>query len=112
MRERRLLNDTAVADQRAIDVRGAHNTRRQEARVGVDGRSSLVETEFGPGVGQVQTRLKKRPDRSDVLPIPLKNICLHLALLDRRRNDVFSEIGEVIVEAFRKEDRKSTRLNS
>src|SRR4029077_18169047 len=69
-------------------------------RVCIDGSSGLVKAEFGIGIGEVETGLEKCADCSDVLPISLKNIGLHLVFIDGCWNDILAEIGEVIVEAF------------
>ena len=96
----RLLDGAAIGDQGAINLGRPHDACRQKARMGVDGCSGLVEVKFGIRIAQVEIRLEKRTDCSDVLPISLKNIGLHLVSLDGRGNDILAEIGQVIVETF------------
>ena len=66
----------------------------------VDRRPGLIKVESGIVVCQVEIGLEEGVDRSDVLPISLKNIGLHLVFIDGCWNDILAEIGEVIVEAF------------
>ena len=61
------------------------------------GAPGLLKLNFASG--SVRLRLaSKCPDRSDILPIALKDVGLHLVFFDRGRN-VFAEVREG-VEAF------------
>jgi hypothetical protein len=47
-----VFDDTAVADQGAVDIGRTDDARGQESGVGIDGSSRFVEAEFRIGVGQ------------------------------------------------------------
>ena len=71
--------------------------------MGIDRRSQAsLKLNFGIAIGQVQAGLEERADSSDVFPISLKDIGLNPVFLDGGGNDVLTEIGEVIVQAFDK----------
>src|SRR5258705_9576005 len=100
MLNRSLLDSAAIADQGTINGRRPHGACRQETCTCIDGSSRFVKPEFGIGVGQVKTRLEEGADCSNILPIPLKDIGLHLIFPDGYGNDIFAEVGKVILEAF------------
>ena len=62
------------------------------------GRGHIEEIEARQLGGHVEVRFEERTDRSDVLPIALKDVGEHAARFDRAGNDVLAEIRERIVE--------------
>ena len=68
----------------------------------VDGRLRLEEAVFGHHICEIQIRLIKRADRSDVLPVTLKDKRADMSIFDRQWNNVFPEIGHVVLQRFYK----------
>ena len=110
------LNDTANADDAPLDVRIRDNApvgddrltqsrpvdfaAGQKPRMRVNRRLGVKKTVFRNKVGQIEVRLVKRADGTDIFPIALENECTHMSILDRSRNDMFAEILQFIVQAL------------
>src|SRR5437588_1315600 len=60
----------------------------------------IEETVFRHEIGQIQICLIKSSDRSDVLPISLINKRAYMSIFNRVRNDVFSEIDQIVFQTF------------
>src|SRR5436309_15674932 len=66
----------------------------------VNRRLGLEETVFRYDIGQVQIRLVKSANRSDVLPVSLINKRADMPVFDCVWDDVFSKINQIIFQTF------------
>src|SRR5262249_10180162 len=86
------VNDAAVGNDRVVHLCAVDFRRGQEARSGEDRRAHVEKVEPRQLGGYVEIGLEKRADRSDVLPIPLKNVGEHTVCLNGAGDDVFAEV--------------------
>ena len=98
--EVRVGDDAAVGDDRLPQRCAVDFAARQKTRMRIDRRVGLKETVFRHDIGQVEIRLVKRADRSDVFPVALEDERADVPILDRRRNDVFAEIDQIVLQTF------------
>ena len=98
--DRRAGDDTPVREQGLFDHRIVDLAGRQESSPGVNRIVCVEEIELRHDFGTLQVGLVERADRADVLPVALKDVAIDIAVLDDRRNDVFAEIFQVVVEGF------------
>ena len=97
----RVGDDAAVGNDRLAQGRAVDFAAGQETRVRVDRRIGFEETVGGNQVGEVEIGFVKRADRSDVLPVAVKNVgAARCAFLNRGRNDVLAEIDEIVVQTL------------
>ena len=68
----------------------------------IDRRARFIESETWICIRQVEISLKERANRSDILPISLEDVGPHGVFPDSRRDDVFTKVGEIVVETFPK----------
>ena len=93
-----VAEDAAVGDDGVIDGRPVDLGRRHEARARVNGGGHVEEIEAGQVGREVQVGLEEGADRPDILPVTLVNVGKDLQILDRLGNDVFAEIGQVVLQ--------------
>src|SRR6188472_2260832 len=73
-------NDAAVGNDRLPQSGAVDFAPRQKAWVRIDGRGSFEKAVLRLEIGQVEVRLVKGADRSDVFPIALKNVGIDVSL--------------------------------
>src|SRR2546425_10424853 len=88
----RPVDDAAFAYHRftnltVIDLRG-----REIARPSEQWRFGVKQIERGNGRGHVEVGLVKSGDGSDVFPVAIEEICLHVVFVNASRNHFFAEI--------------------
>ena len=66
----------------------------------INWRFGVEETIFRHQIGQIQIRLVKSANRSDVFPVSLEDKRAHVSILDRLWNDVLPEIDQIIFQTF------------
>ena len=82
-----------MRDDGILDVASLNLRRGQETRGGVDGRFGVVELKVRRVLGQVQVGLEEALDGSNVLPVIVEQVRLHLgAVLRGLRDDFATEI--------------------
>src|SRR5215468_842211 len=115
---RAALNDAANADDASLQVRVRYDaavgnnrlperctidlTARQKPRMRIDRRVGFEETVFRNHISQIKISFVECADRSDVFPVTVKDKRADVPILDRRRNNVFTEIEQIALHAFDK----------
>lgn len=66
----------------------------------VDRCLRVKEVELWHHGAEVEIRLKEGADGSDVLPVTLERVALHMMSLDGCWNDVLAEVHEVVVQCL------------
>mmetsp|Transcript_13711 Transcript_13711/g.45106 ORF Transcript_13711/g.45106 Transcript_13711/m.45106 type:complete len:368 (-) Transcript_13711:407-1510(-) len=88
------LDEAAVADDGVHHLGLGHLGRREEAALGVDGGVAVVEGEVGRfALGEREVGAVKGADGSDVLPVSVKEVSLHVvAEVLRARDDLPAKV--------------------
>src|SRR5207237_8015773 len=95
VRDTAAIGDDGLPQRRAIDF-----AARQKPWVRVDRRGGVEETVLRQEIRQIEVGFVKSADRSDVLPISVKNESADISLLDRLRDDVLSKIDQIVLQAL------------
>ena len=51
-------------------------------------------------IGEIEIGFVKRAHGPDVFPVTLEDVGMDMSIFNRLRDDVFAEIGQVVVQAF------------
>src|SRR5688572_9581298 len=94
----RVVDDATVGDDGVINFCAVDFRSGQKPGPGENRRAHIEEIKLRQLRNQVQVRLEKVPDRSDVLPVSLKNIRENAVRLDGAGNDMLPEIRHGVVE--------------
>ena len=89
---RRSSDEAAVRNQAVANSAGTHASRWQKSRASKDGGSAIGELERRIRIGQSKVCIVEGFDRSDVFPIAIEQMRLHVMIFDRERKDVFAEV--------------------
>ena len=84
-----------IGDQAAANRRRFESGGRQIPGAGINWLIFGRETERRILTGQAQVRFVKRPNRSNVFPVSVKQVHLDMSAADRGRKDLFAEITVV-----------------
>src|SRR6266508_463421 len=97
MDDRSPIEDAAVGDQRIPDFAVGEFGAGQITRVGVNRRVGVEQVEFRHHRGEVEIGVVKRADGSDVFPVTVDQISLHVVHADGRREGLAAEILVLLV---------------
>src|SRR2546426_7385199 len=92
------IDDAAVRNDRVINGRAVDFRGRQKAWPREYWRAHVEKVKARQFGGHIEARLKKGPDRSDVLPVPLEHVRVNAMGVDGLGNDMLAEIGEFILQ--------------
>src|SRR5438105_2742337 len=81
-----------------INLRAVNFRAGQEARAAEDRGGHVEKIETRQLAGDVKVRFEESADGADVFPVALKDGGKDAAILDGLGDDVFAEIGELVVE--------------
>src|SRR6266496_4214090 len=96
----RIRNDAAIGNDRLPQSGSVDFASRQKTRMRIDRRLRLKKAVFRHDVSEIQIRLVKGANRSDVLPVALEDERADMSIFDRHRDNVISEIGQVVLQRF------------
>ena len=99
----------AVRDDGILHVALLNLGRGEEAGRGVDGRAGIIELELGRVLSKREVRLKERLDGSDVLPVIVEEVGLHVvAVGSSLRDDLAAEV--IVLGVLSVEERHEGRF--
>ena len=81
-----------VCNQTVTDGAGRHACRGQKAWSRENGRAAIRKQERRIGISQRQIAVIEGFDRSDVFPIAIEKMRLHMMVFNRHRKNVLAEI--------------------
>src|SRR5205085_11096477 len=87
----RIRNDAPIGNDRLPQGGPVDFAARQKTRMRIDWRLRLEEAVFRHQVSEVQVRLVKSTNRSDVLPVTLEDKRADVPIFNCHRDNVFSE---------------------
>src|SRR5213594_2944846 len=96
----RIRNDATIGNDRLSQGGPVDFAPRQKTRMRIDRRLRLEEAVFRHDMSEIQIRLIKGADRSDVLPVTLEDECADMPIFDRHRDNVFPEIDQIVLQEF------------
>jgi hypothetical protein len=101
IRKRATVGDDSILNMALVNLRGGKVTRR-----GVDGRSGVVELKLRRILGERKVRFEERLDGTDVFPVIVEEVCLHMVAVRRSLGDDLTTkvivLGVILVEEVQK----------
>src|SRR5205085_11154979 len=96
----RIRNEAAIGNDGLSEGGPVDFAGRQETRMGIDRGLRFEEAVFRHDVGEVEVRLVKGANRSDVLPVAFEDERANVPIFDRHWDNVFAEIDQVVLQRF------------
>src|SRR5262249_17312801 len=96
----RVRDDAAVGNNRLAQRSAVNLAAWQKTRMRVDRRLGLKETVFWNHFRQIEVSLVECADCSDVFPIIVENKRADVPIVDRHRNNMFTEIEQIAFQGF------------
>ena len=66
----------------------------------VDRRLRLEKAILWNDIGEIEVCLIKSPDCSNIFTVTVENKCAYASVLDLLWNDMFAEVGQIILQTF------------